>query len=380
MANYYIEEFEQLIQKNKSMFTKRENQKQPGVFTYYYVYNGFRRYLNDKKLDIYREMRGAVYNSNIGTIYPSVPKFFNYNENELFDKPIVGDKKIINSVMKMDGSLIIPYEYKGEIYFKTIRSFDNEVLDRMYEELDNKLEDIKDIVKEFYKQGLQPLFEYISPNNKIVVTYNKPELVLIMVRKLDTLEIINDFRNLELLQQKHLPFKIAPVYKEHIGKTLQELKDKMRDYDKTGIEGFVVCFENNSNTDLVKMKTDWYIKQHHYSALSLNQIKTRLDILDLILEGKEDDIISDIIEVNEFIEKLKEKLIKEYDIFVKIFNANKKNDIKIIAENIKHYWLQKIMFKVLRQNIENDDMWKYFIEGFKDLTLNKKKEFLYSIN
>lgn len=380
MANYYIEEFEQLIQKNQSMFTKRENQKQPGVFTYYYVYNGFRRYLNDKKLDIYREMRGAVYNSNIGTIYPSVPKFFNYNENELFDKPIVGDKKIINSVMKMDGSLIIPYEYKGEIYFKTIRSFDNEVLDRMYEELDNKLEDIKDIVKEFYKQGLQPLFEYISPNNKIVVTYNKPELVLIMVRKLDTLEIINDFRNLELLQQKHLPFKIAPVYKEHIGKTLQELKDKMRDYDKTGIEGFVVCFENNSNTDLVKMKTDWYIKQHHYSALSLNQIKTRLDILDLILEGKEDDIISDIIEVNEFIEKLKEKLIKEYDIFVKIFNANKKNDIKIIAENIKHYWLQKIMFKVLRQNIENDDMWKYFIEGFKDLTLNKKKEFLYSIN
>jgi len=222
------------------------------------------------------ELRGLtfVFNSD-GSVYKSfllMEKFFNINENEstLFDT--IKNKKVKSVYLKEDGSIINFIELpNGKIISKSKMSFESEQA-LMAQKLFESNQNINTFVKDCISKDLVPIFEYVSPINRVVVKYNKSDLVLLRLRDNKTGEYlsIDDFDILS----KPMSFKFSL-------KDLMNLKGNLE-----SIEGWVVEFSDGQK---VKIKTDWYLSLHRI----LTDYSNREDyLIDMILDEKIDDILS----------------------------------------------------------------------------------------
>lgn len=199
-------------------------------------------------------------------------KFFNLNENPF---TIGLDLKHVDYLMeKADGSLISSYVIDGYAYFKSKGSVQS---DQSYEanKLLNSVEytDIRNVIKEY--SGTTFNFEYVAPSNRIVLQYDKPELILLNARDNET--------------GKYVPYEDLeknPATRKYLVKRYKVVDGWLDDaYKAEGIEGYVCEMKNGLK---FKVKSEWYVALHR----TKDSITSNENLFNAVIAGSSDDLKS----------------------------------------------------------------------------------------
>lgn len=229
------------------------------------------------------EMRGLsfVFNKD-GSLfkrYLLLDKFFNMDQTPCSLYSIVKDFKIKNVYVKEDGSvasfIMLP---NGRVVAKSKASFDSDQAKEIQKIYDSNKK-LQKFVTWCLNNEINPVFEYVSPRNRIVIPYKYTDLVLLRVRDNNTGEYLDINEYLDHLNG----ITLAVPENDKSLDGLIELKSIVKD-----IEGWVVQFENGK---MVKVKGDHYCSLHGLLTDSLNREN---DIIELILDEKIDDVLAQI--------------------------------------------------------------------------------------
>lgn len=234
-------------------------------------------------------MRSLHVDKNGNIVSCGWPKFLNLGEGSeesgikvsTFD--LIKSKDIILT-SKEDGSLIIRYIRNNCVCFRTRGSFEVGL-----ESWQNDLNTIKEKYPKIFDPQYYPeyslLFEYVSPNNKIVLNYTEPNLIFIggikygKTIKDDSYSMI-DIKEMTLIANN---MSLDMVYFDVLSKDVDITKiiEKVIG-DKSENEGIVLRFNNCQ--EMVKVKSEQYVKLH---ALKSNLDTTHM--IDIWLEFNRPD-------------------------------------------------------------------------------------------
>jgi RNA ligase len=197
---------------------------------------------------------------------------------------------------KMDGVLIIPYQYKEKIDFSTRGKFENTYIDKAR----------KVATFDTLPEGYTYMFELVSPTFSqhddlgLVTNYEKDSLVLIGMRDNETHTLVNPEKVVEFAEKNDLDhFKIFQNTYEEISK----LKHIM---NGNTLEGWVIFFENNF---LMKIKRMEYVELFKtIRHINRKQIlrKLRDCLFYEFLHRVPEELRKDVLEIYEGIQKEKE--------------------------------------------------------------------------
>ena len=229
------------------------------------------------------EMRGITFIfTSDGTLYKRyllLDKFFNLEQTPCSMYSVVKDYKIKNIYNKEDGSIAsfvrLP---NGKVLGRSKTSFQSDQaieIQKIYEK-DGQIRQFVDFCMD---EDIIPIFEFVSPQNRIVVPYANTELTLLRMRDNKTGEYlnINDFAH------KLDGISVAASLGEHTLDSIKEVVLKM-----VGKEGVIVQFESGK---MIKLKTQWYIDRHRLFTEDLNRENT---LIGLIVDETIDDVLAQI--------------------------------------------------------------------------------------
>jgi T4 RnlA family RNA ligase len=314
------------------------------------------------------EMRGLTFvfnkDGSLFKRYVLLEKFFNLNQVPDSMYSVVKNYKIRYVNNKEDGSIASFIKLpNGKVYGKSKMGFDNEQsggINRVYK----TNPDIKSFVDWTLDNDIVAIFEYVAPNNRIVLRYAKEELILLRLRDNKTGKHIDIKEHLDKIGT----IKIAPFEDD---KALDDLIELSRtEIDK---EGWIVQFDNDH---MLKIKTQWYIDRH---GLLTEDLYREHIIIGYILDDKIDDILGQIPEeeveahdrINKIISIVKRSIsdkvleIKnEYDKFVKSGMSKKEYALKSRVGNPN--------FSFIMNMIKADDLRKMSKEEILEIYDNIK--------
>ena len=202
-----------------------------------------------------RNLRSIGFDESGNILYLPLWKFFNYGENDFTAPEIVkswGEPRYITE--KVDGSLIIFFMFDNKLYCRTQNSMSSSQAINSMKLVENNIE-LKNNIIHIIKKGYTPLFEYIAPDNNIVVTYSKEELVFIGARNM-----LNGF----FLTAEHIYFILPSVFNigtRHINyydTTFENILEICKT-SKDDKEGYVLIYPNG---EMLKMKLEQYFELH----------------------------------------------------------------------------------------------------------------------
>jgi T4 RnlA family RNA ligase len=323
------------------------------------------------------ELRGLtfVWNSDdtLFNRFILLDKFFNLNQYECSAYHIVKDLPIKEVSFKEDGSVASFVKLpNGRIIGKSKASFISDQaiqIDNIYNENTN----IKKLVDFCFDNDIMPIFEYVSPRNRIVLQYKITELILIKLRNNSTGEYID----IDSLPSEYLE-NIKVV--KRIKATLDQLIKKCE--NDTGYEGYVVTFQNGK---MVKLKLVEYCMIHELHTEDLHRENS---IIYLIINEQIDDILCQLSDederkhdVNNYINLVSKKIKSECENVIDIlkdYNGYKKEYANKYCKN--EYF--SICMKLINQHhklygdkefILDYDMLLSFVKG---KILNETKKLL----
>ena len=195
--------------------------------------------------DITKQTRGLVTDNEGNVVARPFKKFFNIEENQYTPT----DK--FDVYEKMDGSLGILFNYKGEWVMATRGSFTSEQSVKGFELLQKY--DYQKLNKSYTY-----LFEIIYSKNRIVLDYDFEDLVLLGVINTE------DGYEFDLHNNKEYNVRLSNTIK-NLGFRIVQKFDGIKDYStlKNMIpdnrEGFVIRFTNG---DRIKVKGEEYLRLH----------------------------------------------------------------------------------------------------------------------
>ncbi len=272
------------------------------------------------------EMRGLTFvfneDGSIFKRYLLLDKFFNVDQTPCSMYSVVNNYKIKNIFNKEDGSvasfIMLP---NGEIRGRSKASFQSDQaleIQKIYDEDKN----IQKFVRWALENDIIPIFEYVSPTNRIVLTYANTKLILLRLRDNNTGEYldINDYK------EHYDGISIVESENGHTLDDLIELKKVVTDK-----EGWIVQFDNGK---MAKIKTDWYLSLH---GLYTNDLQRENTLISLIIKEQIDDIMS----------QLNDPMIKEnVDRISSIVNNYIKNISHMVDEIVSDYHGSKKDFAI----------------------------------
>ena len=267
------------------------------------------------------DMRGTTFvfnkDGSLWKRFLMLPKFFNLNQVEATQYDKVKNKEILNISTKEDGSLVafmlLP---DGKLFSKTIGSFVSEQSEFAYVSLYKDSEHVQ-WVKTLLSNGLTPLFEYVSWDNRIVLKYSSPELRFIGVRDNHNGKYFPG----SSMNPVNIPKSVFVIPNEIF--TLDELIEKAKTEENK--EGWVVQLPD----DLMKVKTAWYFRLHGLRTENVfredyviqNYLLETLDDIMSQLNPKEDldafkfveEVTASINNYMDFIDRTTQKLKDRYN-------------------------------------------------------------------
>jgi RNA ligase len=305
--------------------------------------------------------RGLVTNSKGKIVARPFKKFFNIEENKYTPS------SEFDVFDKMDGSLGILFFYEDEWVFATRGSFTSEQSIKGFEMLQKY--DYDKLHKDYTY-----LFEIIYDDNRIVVSYDFEDIILLGMINTETGYEVDLYSNETDVRFKNLitnlGFKVVKKYDGINDYSL--LKGMIKDDE----EGFVVRF---SNGDRIKVKGEEYLRLHKI----MTNISTTTVWEILSSGGKIEDLLKDV--PDEFYDKIKmyasslsyhwyqyyNQLGKTYD----YFRYGKYGDVypeptkKQFAEFIKdkHPIVKAIMFAMWDGKDYDKIIWKALKPEYKKL-------------
>jgi RNA ligase len=191
---------------------------------------------------------------------------------------IVKDYKIKSIYNKEDGSIASFVKLpNGRVLARSKTSF---ISDQAIEiqKIYDKWPNVREFVNFCLDRDIVPVFEYVSPTNRIVLPYANTDLILLRMRDNKT----GEYLDITDYTDKLDGITVAPS-ENHSLEELIELKDVV-----DGKEGWIVQFENGK---MVKIKTKWYCDLHGLYTQDLNRENT---LISLIIDEKIDDIIAQL--------------------------------------------------------------------------------------
>lgn len=231
------------------------------------------------------EARGITFDKETGNIIGRpLHKFFNLGEREDTLKNNVNFSDIFSISDKIDGTMISLHRVNGNLAVKTKKSFLSNEAKRATQflskpENQNILKFCNELVDEF-----TPVFEFTDPENTIVISHKKMDVVLLHVRHIKTGSYIpyND-PDLTALVEKYNVKRLSPLNLKQTEKGTLDIDSVLEDLKVIeGIEGYVMQFNDGR---MIKIKSDWYNAQHRAEA----GLRER-DVVKMFLDGTLDDV------------------------------------------------------------------------------------------
>ena len=272
------------------------------------------------------EMRGLTFvfneDGSLFNRYVLLEKFFNLNQVPDSLYSVVKNYKIKFVNNKEDGSIASFIKLpNGKIIGKSKMGFDNDQADginRVYKT--NK--EVKSLVDWSLDNNIVPVFEYVAPNNRIVLRYPSEELILLRLRDNVTGKHIDIRDHLDKVGS----IRVAP-FEDEIKDLDQLIELTATQVDKEG--SIVTCEDEHGRDFFFKLKTPWYCERH---GLLTEDLYREHIIIGYILDDKIDDILGQIpedekeahIRINKIITIVKKSISdkvseieKSYEQFVK---------------------------------------------------------------
>jgi len=245
----------------------------PDTFPPLKVAGGSKRMREERMLTnrIKRECRGLIFYPDGRIMSRPFHKFFNIGEREETQLHNIDWSRPHTIMEKMDGSMIRPLDVNGWFKLGTKMGV-TDVSEQAEKIMTGGQRSWMDIMM---KQGVTPLFEFVSPENRIVVEYDKAELVLLAMRN----NITGEYLDIEPLRENEF-FRVVDTYGQVEGDFAEYLEEQ-REHE--GREGFIISFGG----DMHKGKNDWYVRIHK----TLDRIRFDRNIVDLILHEDLDDVL-----------------------------------------------------------------------------------------
>jgi T4 RnlA family RNA ligase len=337
-SEYYIPTYEEarLIcdsNDNFIFYESKHNVEGFGVSIFNYrlaFYSHFTNPVPDRPEIKAHEMRGLtfVFNED-GTIYNRfllLDKFFNVDQTPCSMYSVLKGYKIKNIYNKEDGSIASFIKLpNGKVVGRSKAAFGSDQaieIQKIYEEDPN----IRRFVDWSLDREIIPIFEFVSPRNRIVLPYTNTELILLRLRNNATGEYldIDDYSD---------QYDGISVVASDSGKTLDDLIELRKiTPDK---EGWIVQFENGK---MAKIKTEWYLERHRLYTDSLNREN---DLIKMIIDGTIDDVFPNIsderkMEIESTIDKINGYILdvsKKVDDLVSDYDGSKRD---FAIKNNKH--------------------------------------------
>jgi len=313
-----------------------------------YIWNYTPECQYDRKWDEYTKIcRGLVLDREGNVIAKAFDKFFNINEAEETKlENLPNEVPIITE--KVDGSLGIIFIYKDRLIVATRGSFESEQAAWSTEWLKNNLAKSQYFIKDYTY-----LFEIIYKANRIVINYDKEELVL--------LSIINNETSKELsyeeVNEEGKRLNVNIVKKLEIN-DIKKVIDMLPTLS-TNEEGFVCKYSNGLR---VKLKGEEYIRLH-----KLITGVTERRVWEILKNNENRDAFLLAVPeefrnwFNDTEAKLKEKYMTIEKEAKETFNNTPKFPTrKEYALHFKHYpsYLHGVLFKLLDSAEYDELIWK----------------------
>jgi len=232
------------------------------------------------ELPMSHECRGSVFDESGKCVSRAFPKFFNLNENKFVQQ---SDLDFTDAIFfnKKDGSMIQSLVVDHKVYLKTKKSFYSDVAIDAQKNLDDQTKTFTIWLSNY---NLSPIYEYTSPDNKVVINYgDKPTFTLLAVIDNETGKYISHEMICDLIKNfpyGELDIPIIETYDITIEEALAQ-----REYLE-GIEGWVCLLKDGTR---VKIKTEWYRRNHH-----LQTDLTYRDIAEMVANETLDDMKAEI--------------------------------------------------------------------------------------
>ena len=234
------------------------------------------------------EMRGLTFifneDGSLFNRYVLLEKFFNLNQVPESLYSVVKNYKIKFINNKEDGSIASFVKLpNGKIIGKSKMGFDNDQADginRVYKT--NK--EVKSLVDWALNNNIVPIFEYVAPNNRIVLRYPSEELILLRLRDNVTGKHIDIRNHLDKVGS----IRVAP-FEDEIKDLDHLIELNATQVDKEG--SIVTCEDENGRDFFFKLKTPWYCERH---GLLTEDLYREHVIIGYILDDKIDDILGQI--------------------------------------------------------------------------------------
>lgn len=319
--------------------------------------------ITDEKSALRRECRGLIFDKQGNLISRPFQKFFNVNEREETQVQHIDFSKPHRILSKLDGSMIRPIRINGDWRLGTKMGI-TDVAMQAEAYIADKPHFAKffDFCEHLGENGVTPIFEWLSRQQRIVIDYPVDELVLLAVRD----NLTGEYYVYEMLEKISREFNMG-IVRQFPGsmQSMQDLIDHTRAAE--GIEGYVVRFDDGM---MVKIKGDWYVQIHK----AKEQIGREKNLIAMLLDNNIDDVKpfllqDDLDRLEDFeyafwkgIHATVEELKKDFS----EYHRQSRRDFAIQIQECLSFWTWPILFKmydghdclevvldVIRKNLSN---------------------------
>ncbi|MES0879149.1 RNA ligase [Roseibium sp. SCP14] len=218
------------------------------------------------------ECRGLKFSPEGTLLARPFHKFFNLGEKQQPEDIDFSQPHLVQE--KLDGSMVHPCVLEGELVFMTRKG----KTDHADQALGIASDGVLALCAELLAAGVTPIFEFTSPENRIVVAYDRPELTLLGARHTKSGRYLA-FEQLCELSHKHR----IPLVKSY-GKVDDIASFSRKTRGLKDVEGCVITFADGHR---LKLKADAYVLRHR----ALEGLKFEKTVLSWIAEGAVDDVI-----------------------------------------------------------------------------------------
>ena len=221
--------------------------------------------------DMALQCRGLKFDAEGKIIGRPFHKFFNIGEKQA-PQDIAWDAPHI-VLDKLDGSMVHPVYLNDELVFMTRKG----ATEHAKQAQSHAHASLLEFCVYCLGANLTPMFEFTSPNNRIVVSYDHPELTLLAVREMVSGRYLLYPEVQRLAQKFNVPLVQSLGAVEDFARFISDARAKEE------IEGYVVVFDDGHR---LKLKTEHYSLRH--SALA--SVTLEKNVLEWVLRGSVDDV------------------------------------------------------------------------------------------
>ena len=225
-----------------------------------------------------REARGLIFDEVTGRVIGRrFHKFFNLGERDETrpDKVDFAQPHLV--LEKLDGSMVSPIQLADRLAWTTMLG-ETDVAAGAARFVAERPQ-FERFARELLAAGANPIFEWCSLENRVVVEHHEPRLVLLAIRDL----VDGTYWPFAEMQRVAAAAGIPMVTPwEGLHADSMTLPDQLSELK--GREGVVLRFDDGH---MLKLKTPWYVRIHGV----LERLSREADVVEIVLRGELDDLL-----------------------------------------------------------------------------------------